>query len=300
MSSRTLAIVEALFVVFLWATSWVFIKIGLVEISPILFAGLRYFMAFLVLLIALLLGNSRKEFRTLTPRLRWQLILLGILFYTATQGAIFVALAYLPAVTVNLLWSFSSVIIAVMGFTWLSEKPTLLQWGGIGLTLIGASIYFFPVKILHAQVFGILIAVIGILTNALSSIMGRSINRSSTIPPLIVTVVSMGAGSIALLATSLFVEGVPVIRLNTWLIILWLAVINTALAFTLWNHTLRTLTALESSIINSTMLIWIPLLAVIFLGESISAKEIIGLLTVGLGTFVVQLRHFPPKNRVTI
>ena len=167
MSSRTLAIVEALFVVFLWATSWVFIKIGLVEISPILFAGLRYFMAFLVLLIALLLGNSRKEFRTLTPRLRWQLILLGLLFYAATQGAIFVALAYLPAVTVNLLWSFSSVIIAVMGFTWLSEKPTLLQWGGIGLTLIGASIYFFPVKILHAQVFGILIAVIGILTNAL-------------------------------------------------------------------------------------------------------------------------------------
>ncbi|MFH2039265.1 MAG: DMT family transporter [Chloroflexota bacterium] len=300
MSSRTLAIVQALFVVFLWATSWVFIKIGLVEISPILFAGLRYFLAFLILFFALLLSNTRKEIHNLSPRLWWQLILLGLLFYATTQGAIFVALAYLPAVTVNLLWSFSSLIIAFMGFAWLSEKPTLLQWGGIGLTLIGASIYFFPVKIPHAQVFGILIAVIGILANALSSILGRGINRSSTYSPLIVTVVSMGAGSIALLATSLLVEGIPIIRLNTWLIILWLAVVNTAFAFTLWNHTLRTLTALESSIINSTMLLWIPLMAVIFLGESISVKEIIGLLAAGLGTLVVQIRHFPPKKSATV
>jgi len=130
--------------------------------------------------------------------------------------------------------------------------------------------------------------------------MGRSINRSSTIPPLIVTVISMGAGSIALLGTSFLLEGIPVISLNNWLIIIWLAVVNTAFAFTLWNHPLRTLTALESSIINGTMLIWIPLFAVIFLGESISVKEIFGLLAVGLGTLVVQLRRFHPKKRSTV
>ena len=300
LSSRTLAILQALFVVFLWATSWVFIKIGLNEIPPIIFAGLRYFLAFIVLLVALLFGDTKKEIRTLPPRMWWQLILLGFLFYAVTQGASFVALAYLPAITVNLLWSFSSVIIAVMGFAWLSEKPTLFQWGGIGLAVVGACIYFFPVTIPHAQEFGVLIAVVGILANALSSVMGRGINRSSTYPPLIVTVVSMGAGSIALLVTSLFVEGIPVISLNSWLIIIWLAIVNTAFAFTLWNHTLRTLTAMESSIINGTMLIWIPLFAVIFLGESISVKGIFGLIAVGLGTLIVQLRRFHPKKRASI
>jgi len=295
MKSRTLAILQALFVVFLWSTSWVFIKKGLNEIPPIIFAGLRYFLAFIVLLVTLMSGNTKKEIRSLPAKMWWQLILLGLLFYAATQGAIFVALDILPAVTVNLLWSFSSVIIAVMGFAWLAEKPSLFQWSGIGLAVAGACIYFFPVTIPHAQIFGVMIAVIGILANALSAIMGRSINRSGIYPPLIVTVVSMGSGSIALLVTSFFMEGFPSISLINWLIIVWLAIVNTAFAFTLWNHTLRTLTAMESSIINGTMLIWIPLFAVLFLGESISTKEIFGLIAVGLGTLIVQLRRIPLK-----
>jgi drug/metabolite transporter (DMT)-like permease len=95
----------------------------------------------------------------------------------------------------------------------------------------------------------------------------------------------------------LSIEGIPKIDLMGWAIILWLAIVNTAFAFTLWNHTLRTLTAMESSIINGTMLIWIPIFAVTFLGESISRKEIIGLVAVGIGTLIVQLRRIPKVNR---
>lgn len=299
MKSRTLAILEALFVVFLWATSWVFIKIGLNEIPPILFAGLRYFLAFIVLLTILLVGDTKKELRNLPAKTWRQLILLGLLLYAATQGAIFVSLDFLPAVTVNLLWSFSSVVITFLGFLWLSEKPTLFQWSGICMVTMGACIYFLPVSISQTQLFGVLVSVIGILTNAFSVVMGRNINRSSKYPPLIITVVSMGAGSIVLLVTSLFLEGMPTIHLNNWLIILWLAIVNTAFAFTLWNHTLRTLTAMESSIINGTMTIWIPIFAVLFLGESITNKEIFGLIIVGVGTLIVQLKRFPHVKKPT-
>lgn len=295
--TRTLAILQALFVVFLWATSWVFIKIGLNDIPPILFAGLRYFLAFLTLLIVVLFGDTRKEFRNLPTKMWGQLILLGLLLYAATQGAMFIALDFLPAVTVNLLWSFSSVIITGMGLIWLSEKPTFLQWCGIWLVVAGSCIYFLPVTIPQAQIFGVFISVIGILTNSISVVLGRNINRSSKYPPLLVTVVSMGSGSIALLGTSFLVESMPSIHLNNWLIILWLAIVNTAFAFNLWNNTLRTLTAMESGIINTTMTIWIPLFAVLFLGESITGKEILGLITVGLGTLVVQLRRFPQRKK---
>jgi drug/metabolite transporter (DMT)-like permease len=48
---------------------------------------------------------------------------------------------------------------------------------------------------------------------------------------------------------------------------------------------------MESSIINGTMLIWIPILAVIFLGERITEKELIGLALAGIGTLLVQLRR---------
>jgi drug/metabolite transporter (DMT)-like permease len=73
----------------------------------------------------------------------------------------------------------------------------------------------------------------------------------------------------------------------------WLAVVNTAFAFVLWNHTLRRLTAVESSVANNTMLVQISILAWVFLGENLSAREILGLVLAALGTLLVQLRRPP-------
>lgn len=298
MNPRLTAILQALFVVFLWATSWVFIKIGLHDIPPLTFAGLRYILAFACLLAMLAFSAAQKELRALPRRTWMRLILLGLLFYAGTQGASFVALAYLPAITVNLLWSFSSATVACLGILWLSEYPTLFQWSGILLAALGAGIYFYPVAVPQGQRFGVIVAGLGILTNAVSSIMGREINRSSQYHPLVVTVVSMGAGSLALLAAGVIVEGWPTLGLPSWAIIAWLAVVNTAFAFTLWNRILRTLTAMESSIINGTMLIWIPVFAVVFLGERLAWKEAFGLVAVGIGTLIVQLRHLPIRRVV--
>jgi drug/metabolite transporter (DMT)-like permease len=58
--------------------------------------------------------------------------------------------------------------------------------------------------------------------------------------------------------------------LVNWATVLWLAVVNSAIAFTLWNRILRTLTAMDPSIINNTMLFQITLLAWVFLGEALS------------------------------
>jgi drug/metabolite transporter (DMT)-like permease len=70
----------------------------------------------------------------------------------------------------------------------------------------------------------------------------------------------------------------------------WLAVVNTAVAFTVWNHTMRRLSAMESSLINNTMLVHVAVLAWIFLGERPSPRGIIGLALVAAGVFLVQLR----------
>jgi drug/metabolite transporter (DMT)-like permease len=296
MDLHLLAVFQALFVVFLWATSWVFIKIGLQEIPPITFAGLRYTLAFACLLGVLLLKEEKREIQAI-PKQTWgRLLVLGLLFYAATQGASFVSLAYLPAVTVNLVWSFSSVAVALLGVAWLSEKPTLFQWGGIILAVFGAVLYFYPVAIPRHQIVGFVVAGLGTLANAVSTIMGRELNRSGTYHPLVITVVSMGTGALVLLVTGFLVEGLPSISLRSWAIILWLAVVNTAFAFTLWNHTLRTLKAVESSIIGGTMMIWIPIFAVVFLGERLTWKGILGLTAVVLGTLVVQLRRIPHKK----
>lgn len=74
------------------------------------------------------------------------------------------------------------------------------------------------------------------------------------------------------------------------MIILWLAVVNPAFAFTLWNRTLRTLSAMESSIINNTMLFQIALLAWVFLGERLTGRQALGMVLAALGTLAVQVR----------
>jgi len=289
-SYRLSSILIAVFVVFLWATSWVFIKIGLDEIPALTFAGLRYTLAFLVLIPVLYFNPGRSSLLSQVKGNWRRLFSLGLLLYAATQGAVFLALSYLPAVTVNLLWSFSTVTVALFGAYWLAERPNLFQWAGIALASLGTVIYFYPVEFRQGQLLGIVIAIIGIVANAGAVILGRQVNRSREVHPLVVTVFSMGFGSIVLLAAGLWLQGLPPITLRNWGIIVWLAVVNTALAFTLWNHTLRTLSATESSIINGTMLIWIPILAVTFLGESIEGKEILGLVIAGAGTLIVQLQ----------
>lgn len=299
MKSHRIAVLQALFVVFLWATSWVFVKIGLKDIPPLTFAGLRYFTAFLILVTVLFFSEAKHEVKQLSKRTWQRLILLGILLYAATQGAVFVALAYLPAVTTNLLMSFSAIGVATLSIFWLAEKPTWMQWGGILLAIAGAMIYFLPVAIPQNQMIGVIAGLIGVTANVISSVLGREINRAEAHHPLVVTVISMGAGSILLLVAGFAIEAPPVLTLQGWGIILWLALANTAFAFTLWNHTLRTLTATESSVIGGTMMIWIPILAVLFIGENITGKEIIGLVVTGTGTLIVQLRKRPSQGKPT-
>jgi drug/metabolite transporter (DMT)-like permease len=92
-----------------------------------------------------------------------------------------------------------------------------------------------------------------------------------------------------LLAVGLALEGFPAVSLTGWLIIGWLALVNTALAFTIWNHTLRTLTAVESSVVNNTMTIQIAVLAIVFLAEKLGPLQLVGLLLAAGGAAVVQL-----------
>jgi drug/metabolite transporter (DMT)-like permease len=285
------AVGQAVFVTVLWASSWILIKLGLRASLPALtFAGLRYLLAFLCLLPFVLLNPAhRAAIRSFTRRDWGQLALLGLVFYTLTQGSQFLSLAYLPAAMVSLLLNLTPLVVGFFGILFLREYPSPGQWFGIGLSIVGVAIFFLPAGMQGVQVTGLLIALAGVVTNAFSSLLGRQVNRLADRSPLLITFVSMGIGSIVLFLMGITFQGFGEIDGAGWLLILWLAVVNTAFAFTLWNHTLRTLSAVESSIINSLMMPQIALLAFVFLGETLTLQEIGGLLLVALGVIVVQL-----------
>ena len=120
-SPRSRAILLALFVTFLWSTSWVLIKFGLDDIPPLTFAGLRYFLAFLALIPAYVRSNSKTPVRELSRFDWWYLIGLGLIYYTVTQGTQFLALSFLPAITLSLLLNGTAIVVAVLGIFLLRE-----------------------------------------------------------------------------------------------------------------------------------------------------------------------------------
>jgi drug/metabolite transporter (DMT)-like permease len=298
-SEHTTAVLKAVLVVFLWATSWVFIKIGLNDhaIPALTFAGLRYVMASGVLTLFAMRPSRLRVMRQL-PREKWiRLAVLGVFYYGLAQGAQFLALNALDAITTNLLLGFSTVVITLLAIVFLREHPHPLQWAGMVLYLIGVLIYFGPglVSSGHAgnsiPFAGMMIALLCVLANSIASIIGRQVNRAGDVDPVTVTLISMGIGSLLLLASGIITQGLPGLDVQAWLIIGWLAVVNTAVAFTLWNATLRVLSAMESSIINSLMMVFIPVLAWLFLGEGLTLQQGAGMILAGLGILIVQLRR---------
>jgi drug/metabolite transporter (DMT)-like permease len=290
LSPHTRAALLAFLVTFLWSTSWVLIRIGLQDIPPLPFAGLRYTLAFLCLLPLALRTRQLAALRRASRRTWLRLALLGVLMYAITQGAQFVSLFYLPASTTSLLLSFTTILVAFLGTWLLRERPRFIQWIGTAVYLAGVAVYLLPAALPRGDVIGLSVALAGMLANALSSVLGRAVNRSEELSPLAVTVVSMGIGAILLLVVGVALQGLPRLTPTNWAIVAWLAVVNSALAYTLWNHTLRTLSAMESSVINNTMLFQIALLAWLFLGEQLTLARAAGILLAGSGTLIVQVR----------
>ena len=285
---RLKAVFQALLVTFLWSTSWVLIKYSIQEIPPLTFAGLRYAIAVIILLPGL--QKHKIRFRSLSSKEWGQLAILGLVFYTITQGGQFLTLKYLEATTFSLLLNFTTVLVAVFGILGLREIPALRQWLGIIIFIVGVLLYFSSSITMAGQPVGYLFALITVCANAAASVLGRAVNRQKTIPPLVITVVSMAIGAFVLLGLGLAIEGMPSLSLVNLGVILWLASINTAFAFTLWNKSLQILSAVESSIINNTMLIQIAVLAWIFLGEKLSLVDIIGLTLASAGLLLANLK----------
>jgi len=296
-SPRLSAVLLALLVTVLWSTSWVLIRIGLVDLPPLSFAGLRYTLAFLCLLPFALRGRQLEPLRRASAGTWLRLVALGVLFYAVTQGAQFLSLYYLPAATASLALSFTTILVAFLGALFLRERPTIAQWAGTVVYLVGVFVYLYPIALPRGELIGLVVAFTGMLANALSSVLGRYVNRSDDLSPLAVTVVTMGIGSALLLAVGVATQGLPRLTLSNWAIVGWLAVVNSALAYTLWNRTLRVLSAMESSILNNTMLFQIAVLAWLFLGEQLTLAETAGIVLAGVGTLIVQLRRQAVPDR---
>lgn len=285
-SPRLKAIIEALLVTFLWSSSYVLTKVGLEDIPPLTLVGFRYLIASLVLLpLALSTGAHGNVSRDTW----WKLGILGVLGYTVAQGLQCVGLYYLPSVSVTLILNFTPLIVIVLNLALTGDAPHRDQMVGMTLVLLGV-VLFFHDQLRGYNLPGILVTMISGLGWASYLVAGKHLFNAQQVSPLGNTAFSMGMGTAFLSGSAYLLEGFVVIPASGWLIIVWLGVVNTALAFLLWNHALEALEAFEVSVLQNTMLIQITILSIIFLGETLHPVKYAYMALVFIGVYVVQSR----------
>jgi len=283
--SRRAAIIEGFIVTVIWASSFVLVKIALKHMDPLTIAGSRYLLGFLFLL-PIMVFNKKNQFN-IPAKLWTRMVLIGISAYLIGNGANFWALKYIPATTASLIMSFMPLVVLVASVVWLKELPTSWQIIGVIISIIG-SVLFFWEGLNPGEPVGLAIMLVGMIGFSLFGILSRETAHSWEMDTLPLTAFPLGIGGLLLLFIALPLEGLPSFNLQTWLVVLWLAVVNTSIAYVLYNHSLRAITALEMNVLLNLAPLETALFAWILLGEGISGVQILGMIVVVVGAFVVQ------------
>jgi len=288
--SRLLAIAESLLVTAIRASSVVFVKIGLDYMGPLTTAGLRYCLAFVILLP--FVARNGNAIHSISRRSWIRLFIIGISACTIGNGALSWGLKYIPATTGSFLASLIPLFVLFAGILWLKEIPTYRQVAGVIVCLIGGA-FFFSLGLRPGEPRGIIIVLVGLSGYVLFDVLGREVARERQVDTLALTAIPLAIGGGCLLLIALFVEGIPHLSMPAWGVVLWLAVVNTALANAIYNHSLRVLTALEMSVMFNLAPLVTALLAWVLLQERLDGVQVAGIVTVIIGVLLVQ--HSPTR-----
>lgn len=284
--SYRLALVEAVFINLIWASTFIFVKMALKDMGPLTIGGLRYFLGFVILLPFMLRSRQRPSF----SKAAWlQLAVIGVSSYTLANSATFWSLRYLTATTVSFLMGLTTLLVFFGGVIWLKEIPNRLQTTGIVLTLVGTGM-FFSVGLKPGEPLGILLMGLALLCFTVFGILGRNTARAQTVDTLSLTAYPLAIGGGLLLLVAIPIEGIPHASPQTWGLVLWLAAINTALAYVLYNHSLQVLTAFQMNVLLNLAPLFTATMGWLLLNEHLTLLQFIGMVVVIVGVGLVQSR----------
>jgi drug/metabolite transporter (DMT)-like permease len=274
-----------------WSTSFIFVKMLLPAIGPLSIAGVRFFLAFLVLVP--LFTRSLRVALALPARTWIRLIVIGICGFSIGNAALIWSLKYLPATTLSLLLSFVPLIVLGMSLVWLRERPTRVQLIGVVLAIGGGFLYFHS-DLSTFHLIGFLFAIGGFFALSIYGVLARELARDRLAETWVRTYVPMGIGGGLLIIPAFLFEGIPVISARTAVLMLLLALVPTAIGHLLYNKMLERFTALEMNVLLNLIPLGTALFAWLMLGEIITIRQLLGILVVIAGVITVQMGRRKP------
>jgi len=289
------------FLSLVWGSTWLFIKLGLEDLPPFSFAGIRFVIALVPLGLVLALRRQR------LPRCRrdWAMVALtGVLLFTVDYGLIFWGERHLTCGLTAVLFSTTPLFGLLFAHRLVPDErltPRMLLGVVVG---IGGVVVIYAHQ-LHQEDPLAPIASLAITAAAASAALSNTLVKAhlTHLEPLVVTAGQMTVGVVPLLALGLATEGNPAAFDWTPLALaslVYLALVGSTLSFLLFYRLVRSVAVTRVQLLILVNTLVAVLLGWIVLGETLGVRGLVGTAAVlgGLGICFWAPRRAPRGARL--
>lgn len=276
----------------IWGTTWLAIKVGLRDLPPLSFAGIRFVLAVIILYCivrarGVALPRSRRD---------WSMIALtGVLAFTVNYGLLFWGEQYTSSGLAALFQATIPAFGFIIAHYYLpGERVTTGKIAGVLIGIAGVGVIFSNQFESDSgmAVWGSAAIVLGAVACAYANVLVKA--KCGHLDPAVLAGGQMICGLVPLLVGGAIFEGSPLAFNWTWSAVaclVYLAIVGSSIAFLLYYWLVRNMD------VTNTMLIALvtPLIAVtvgvVFLSEEISWRVVAGGLCIVGGIALINARR---------
>jgi drug/metabolite transporter (DMT)-like permease len=282
---RRLDWIELSILSLLWGATFFAVAVALKEVPPVTLALARCGIAALILIpVIWLMGQSLPKGRDMWIAFIVMAIFNNILPFTL----IFYGQQFIPSGLTSVINGMTPLMSLLVARAFVGEQLAWNKFAGVMLGLLGVAILIGPelTGVDSSGAIGMLAVLAATFCYGLSGLWGR---RFKSVPPIASAATQVTCATFLLLplaAASDQFWTLPALSPKTWAAILSLAILSTALAYIFFYRIMAR--AGSNNVMLVTLLIPISAisLGVIFLGETLTVRQIVGTLVIGLSLLV--------------
>ena len=282
----------------IWGSTWLFIKLGLADLPPITFAGIRFVIACTILFSLIRIR------RIPLPRARADWILLatsGILSFGLNYGLVFWGEQHITSGLAALLQATLPAFGLVFAHFHLpSERLSWTRIGGVVLGVCGVGVVFSNQLVVSGSqaLAGCVALVLSAMFAAYSNVLVKSYGKH--LNPAVLSAGQMFFGLLLLLGVGIPLEGNP-FRLH-WtpmavIAMLYLAIVGSVIAFLLYYWLVLHMAVTKSMLIALVTPVVAVILGMIVLDEEFGWRTLAGGAMIILGIGFIVVRKTKTKER---
>jgi drug/metabolite transporter (DMT)-like permease len=261
----------------IWGSTWLFIKLGLEDLPPFTFAGIRFVIAALILSIVIIIRR-----RPLPRDLRdWGLMVAtGLLAFALNYGLLFWGEQRTSSGLAAILQTIIPVFGLVIAHLYLpEERITMRKLGGVVLSIIGVGLIFSNQFVAEGKsaLWGSMAIVVGALGAATSNVLVKAHARH--LDSAVLAAGQMVFGLIPLLLIGTIAEGNPLKLHWTPLALFslfYLALVGSAIAFLLFYWLVRNMDVTKTMLISLVTPLIAVILGMLVLNERLTWRIFLG------------------------